>query len=462
MEKFFRLKEKGTNIRTEIIAGLTTFFAMAYIIFVNPDILSVTGMSRGGVFVATILATVLGTVLIGLLANVPYAMAPGMGMNAFFAYTVCLGLGFVWQEALAMVFICGIFGIIITVTKLRSAIIVAVPPALRNAIGAGIGLFIAYIGLKSGGILQFAGTSEGLTSGSAAIPSLVDFSELSVIVTLIGIAITAVLMVLKVRGALLISIIVTTVIALPFGVTSVPDKLFDLAAVGEINQVSFKLFGNPGLGSLFSDTSRIFTVIAAIIAFLLTDVFDTIGTFLGTGVRTGIFTEEHFESMKKGEGFKTPMEKGLFADVTATATGAILGTSNVTTYVESAAGIGEGGRTGLTSLVTAAAFLLCLPFASVVGMVPAQATAPALIIVGVLMIGNITKVKWEDFEEALPAFMTMLIMPMSYSITNGIAAGFISYCVVKFARGKFKEIHPVMYIVTAFFLLNYILTALGI
>ena len=459
MDKFFRLKEKGSNVRTEIIAGFTTFFAMAYIIFVNPEILSATGMSRGGVFVATVLSAALGTILIGLLANVPYAMAPGMGMNAFFAYTVCLGLGFAWQEALAMVFICGIFGIIITATKLRSAIILAVPASLRNAIGAGIGLFIAYIGLKDGGILQFVGTESGVTAGSAAVPSFASFADNAVAVTLIGLMITIVLMVLKVRGALLISILATTIIALPFGVASVPEKMFDLTAVGEINQVAFGLFGNPGFGSLFSDPSRVFLVIATVIAFLLTDVFDTIGTFLGTGMRTGIFTEAHFENMSKSKGFTTPMEKGLFADVTATAAGALLGTSNVTTYVESAAGIGEGGRTGLSSLVTAGAFLLCLPFASVIGIVPTQATSPVLIIVGVLMMGSVLKIKWNDFEEALPAFLAMLVMPMSYSITNGIAAGFISFCVVKFARGKFQEIHPMMYIVTAFFILNYVLTS---
>jgi len=460
MEKFFKIKERGSNLRTEIIAGLTTFFAMSYIIFVNPSILSDTGMSWGGVFVATVLATALGTILIGLLANIPYGMAPGMGLNAFFAYTVCLGMGFAWQEALAMVFICGIAGIIITVTRLRAALIVAVPESMRLAIGAGIGLFIAYIGLKQGGILQFVGTGEGWTAGSAAIPELAPFNNTAVIVTIAGLLITAVLMVLKVRGALLLSIIATTIIALIIGVTAFPGKVFDMAAVGEIDQVAFKLFGNPGLGSLFSDSSRIVTVVATIIAFLLTDIFDTIGTFLGTGVRTGIFTDESFKKMKEGKGFSTPIERGLFADVSTTSIGAMLGTSTTTTYVESAAGIGEGGKTGFSSLVTAGAFLLCLPFAPLMGIVPAQATAPILIIVGVLMVGNISKIKWDDFGDALPAFLTIIIMPMAYCITDGIAFGFIAYCLTRVISGRYKTVHPLVYIFAGFFILNYVLAAI--
>ncbi len=462
MDKFFKLKERGTSVSTEITAGLTTFFSMAYIIFVNPSILAATGMSATGVFVATILSTIIGTVLIALMANIPYAIAPGMGLNAFFAYTVCLQLGFVWQEALAMVFICGIAGILITVTRLRSAIIVAVPPVLRNAIGAGIGLFIAYIGLKNGGLLQFVGTSDGFTTGSNAIPGLVNFTEIGAVVTLIGLAVTAILMLLKVRAALLIGIGATTIVALFTGVAHIPEgALVNFSAIGDIKFVAFSFFGSPGFGSLFADPNRVFIAIIAILAFLLTDVFDTIGTFLGTGMKTGIFTEEDIKKMNSGNGFSTPLEKGLFADCTATAAGALLGTSNVTTYVESASGIGAGGKTGLASIVTAIAFALCLPFSALIGIVPAQATAPILIIVGILMMSNVTKINWAEFEEAFPAFMTLLVMPMAYSITNGIAAGAISFCIAKVCTGKAKEVHIIMYIVSAFFILNFVLGAIG-
>ncbi|MCL1820668.1 MAG: NCS2 family permease [Oscillospiraceae bacterium] len=458
MDKFFKLKDKGTNIRTEAIAGFTTFFAMAYVIFVNPEILSVTGMNKSGVFAATVLATVIGTALIGLLANIPYALAPGMGLNAFFAYTICIGMGFVWQEALAMVFISGIIGIIITATRLRSAIIAAVPEPLRLAIGAGIGLFIAYIGLKQGGILKFANTHDEWTAGAEAIPGLVSFTDTTALVTLIGLAVTAALVVLKVRGALFISIIASTVAALSLGVTSLPDTLFSVSAIGDIDKVAFKLFGNPGLGSLFGDTSRLFSIIVTLTALVLTSMFDTIGTFLGTGARTGIFTDENLKEMRESKPFSTPIERGLFADVTATTAGSMLGTSNVTTYVESAAGIGEGGKTGLSSLITAAAFLLCLPFASLIDIVPAQATAPILVIVGVLMVGNVSKIKWDDFSDALPAFLTIIIMPMSYSITNGVAFGFMAYCLTKAAKGDAKKVHPLIYIFAALFLLNLVMS----
>lgn len=464
METLFKLKQYGTNVRTEIVAGVTTFLTMAYIIFVNPSILGTTGMNPDGVFVATILAAAVGTLMMAFVANLPYAQAPGMGLNAFFAFTVCGIMGFTWQEALAMVFICGIIGMIVTVTKARHALMRAIPASLQHAIGGAIGLFIAYIGLKNAGIIQFVSTSEGLTPGAAAVPGLVNFTETGVLIALAGLVITVVLMLLKLKGALLWGILITTVISLVTGFVEWPGfkALFDLSRLGGIGDVAGAAFTSQGFGSLFADSSRVFLAIVAIFAFAMTDIFDTIGTFIGTGRRSGIFDEAEEKTMSSGKaGFSSRMERGLFSDLTATTTGAVLGTSNVTTYVESAAGIGVGGRTGLTALTTAVCLLLCLPLAAVAGLVPSQATAPALMLVGVLMMGNFSKIKWDDFEEALPAFFTVLIMAFGYSISYGIAAGFLFYCIVKLVTGKVKELHPILIGATLLFLLNFVMQAVA-
>ena len=481
MDKFFKFKEVGTNIRTEIIAGITTFFTMAYIIFVNPSILSEAGMSWDGVFVATIIATVVGTLIMGLVANVPYAVAPGMGLNAFFTYTVCMGLKFQWQEAMAMVFICGIINIIITVTKVRKSIIKSIPKSLQLAIGGAIGLFIAYIGIKNAGFLNFTADvvvtpdtftvplENGatlipgyVTLGEPIVPALANFNAGS-LVALAGLVIIVVLMLLKVKGAMLIGIVAATIIAIPAGVITMPAAA-DLFAnkTGAVKDVAFSFFGNPGLGSLFSDPSKILPSLLIIFAFSLSDTFDTVGTFIGTGRKSGIFDEEDEKSLESGSGFKSKMDKALFADAIATSIGALAGTSNTTTYVESAAGIGVGGRTGFASVVTAILFILCLPFAALFGIVPTQATAPALIIVGVLMAESFMGIKWDDIEEALPAFLTIIIMAFAYNISYGIAAGFVFYCIIKIVKGKAKEVHPILYIATALFVLNFIVLALNI
>jgi len=464
----FKLKENGTNVRTEIIAGATTFFTMVYIIFVNPAILgAVPGFEKGGIFVATIIATVIGTLIMGFVANVPYALAPGMGLNAFFTYTVCFGLGFSWQQALAMVLICGIINIIITVTKVRKAIIKSIPKTLQFAIGAGIGLFIAYIGLKDANIIKFtvdpwniindpAAVGGTVISNGGAIPALVNFNAVlnpMALMAIIGVAITAVLMVLRVKGAILIGIIATTLIGIPLGITVYnPENAY---ALSDISKTMFQF----DFGGLFADPAKIIVVIVTVFAFSLTDTFDTIGTFIGTGRKTGIFDDKDEAALFEGKGFKSKMDKALFADATATSIGSLFGTSNTTTYIESAAGISEGGRTGLTSVVTAALFLLCLILAPIAGMVTVAATAPALIIVGVLMAEPLMKIKWSDFEEALPAFFTIIIMPFTYSISNGIAAGFIFYVLAKIFRGKAKEVHPLLYVFTGLFLIYFIAMA---
>ncbi len=471
MENFFKLKENGTNVSTEILAGLTTFFAMSYIIFVNPAILSQTGMPWGAVFLSTIIATVVGTLVMGLFANVPYAQAPGMGLNAFFTFTVCFGLGFSWQQALAMVFLCGVINILITVTKIRKAIIKSIPVSLQNAIGGGIGIFIAYIGIKSAGLINFTsdpGTNIILDNGTviadaSAVPALVPLNTPSVLLSLIGLALTIILLVFRVKGAILIGIIATTIIGIPM-------KVVDLSAAGTtagIGQAFADLgttfgaaFGKEGMLSLFSDPAKIPLVLITIFSFSLADTFDTIGTFIGTGRKTGIFSAEDEKAMFSGSGFRSKMDKALFADSIATSIGAIFGTSNTTTYVESAAGISAGGRTGLTSVVTAILFILCIFIAPIAGLVPAAATAPALIVVGIMMLSAFKEIEWDDITEAIPAFFAGIFMAIVYSISYGIAAGFIFYCIVKICKKQTKELHPILIIATILFILNFILLAI--
>jgi AGZA family xanthine/uracil permease-like MFS transporter len=480
MESFFKLKQYGTNVRTEIIAGITTFFTMAYIIFVNPQILSITGMNPKGVFVATIISAVVGTLVMAFVANVPYALAPGMGLNAFFTFTVCGVMGFTWEQALAMVLICGVINIVITVTGLRKAIIRSLPKVLQSAIGGGIGLFIAYIGVKNAGLLKFTSdpgtykiSFDTVFANSSTIPALVNFSNPSVQLALIGVAIIIILMVLKVKGSILIGIIATTIIALIeiacgvapgmfystsaktasefFGSVSISPSAIG-KSISAVQDTAFKM-DFPGL---FASLDKTLLALTAVIAFILTDIFDALGTFIGTGRRAGIFDANDEKLMLEGKGLKSRLDRALFADLSATITGAFVGTSNTTTYVESSAGIAEGGRTGLTSVVTAILFALCLVLAPVVSLVPAVATAPALIVVGILMIASITDIDWHNFEDAAVAFLAVIMMPFTYSITNGIAFGFITYVVIKLIKGKAKEVHPIMYVFTILFIINFI------
>ncbi|MGI6706429.1 MAG: NCS2 family permease [Clostridia bacterium] len=467
MEKFFKLKENGTNVRTEILAGITTFFAMAYIIMVNPSILSQAGMPWGAVFLATIIASVVGTLVMGLFANVPYAQAPGMGLNAFFVFTVVFGLGFTWQEALAMVFICGIINILITATKIRKLIIKAIPVSLQNAIGGGIGIFIAYIGIKNAGLLSFTsdpGTYIQLESGtviasSAAVPGIVALNSPEVLLALFGLILTIVLLILKVRGAILIGIIATAILGIPFGVTQISETISLSEALSQLPTTFGAAFGNPGLMSLFSDVSKLPMVLMTIFAFSLADTFDTIGTFIGTGRKTGIFSEEDEKALESSSGFKSKMDKALFADATATSIGALFGTSNTTTYVESAAGIGVGGRTGLTSVVVAILFILSAFFAPVISAIPSVATASALIIVGIMMLSAFKDIEWQNLEEAIPAFFAGIFMALCYSISDGIATGFIFYCIVKLCKREEKDINPVLWVATILFIINFIIMA---
>ena len=472
MEKFFKLKEHGTDVRTEVTAGLTTFFAMSYVLFVNPSILSQTGMPTQGVFLATIIGAVVGTLMMAFYANLPYAQAPGMGLNAFFTYTVVFALGYTWQEALAMVFICGIISLIITLTKVRKLIIESIPATLKSAISAGIGIFLAYVGIKNAGFLKFSidagtytvagsGADEGLasiTANASATPGLVAFNTPAVLLALIGLVITIFFIVKGIRGGVILSIATTTVVGIFMGVVDLDSVNWSAtnlsASINDLKEVFGVALGSQGLGSLFSDASRLPGVLMAVLAFALTDIFDTIGTLVGTGEKVGIIatTGENKESQA--------LDRALYSDLVATTLGAVAGTSNVTTYVESAAGIGAGGRTGLTALVVAILFGISSFFSPLVSIVPTQATAPILIIVGVMMLSNLKNVKWDDLSEAVPAFFTSIFMGFSYSITYGIAAGFITYTLVKVVKGQVKDIHPVMWILDFLFVLNFVCLAI--
>lgn len=483
MSKFFEFEKHGTKLSTEILAGLTTFFAMAYIIFVNPEMLGLaigadgTPMPKGGVFLATIIATIIGTLVMGLFANVPYAQSAGMGLNAFFTFVVCGSLGFTWEQALAMVFICGIINILVTVTKLRRVIIRAIPVSLQHAIGGGIGVFIAYVGLKSSGLLQFSvngplDANPSVIPGGSLNPELVNFNTPVALLALFGIILMVILVVKNVPGAVFLSILITTVVSVLFTLFGIPMNSAVSSAMagdlqlgglsqtfGELKLTFGAAFGPHGMRTLFNDVSRLPLVIMTIFAFSLSDTFDTIGTFIGTGRRTGIFSTEDEQSLETGKGFKTKMDRALFADAIATSVGAVFGTSNVTTYVESAAGIGAGGRTGMTSVVVAIMFAISTFVAPFIDFVPAQATAPALIMVGIMMLASFAEIDWTNLEDAVPAFFATIFMGLISNISYGIAAGFFFYCLVKVIKGKAKEIHPGLWVSTGLFILNFIVLA---
>ncbi|MDE6933190.1 MAG: NCS2 family permease [Oscillospiraceae bacterium] len=443
MDKFFKVSERGSSIRAEIVGGVTTFFAMAYIIFVNPSLLSQTGMNSNGVMLATCISAAVGCLLTALLANAPFAQAPGMGLNAFFTFTVCFNMGYTWQEALAIVLLSGILFLVVSVSPLRSKIISSIPGFLKSAISAGIGLFIAFIGILNVSLVGFG-------SGVPALQFMVAdeagnmVANTAGILTIIGLLITAILMAYKVKGAIVIGIIITTIIGFPMGQTQLPDAI-TMSVFKELGEVAFKL-DIPGVMA-----KGILPLVTAVISFALVDCFDTVGTLIGTAKNAG---------MTDKNGNLPGGDRALIADAIATCCGACLGTSTVTTFVESSTGISEGARTGLSSIVVGVLFLLACLLAPVAGIIPSAATAPALIIVGVLMIKGATDVNWGDFEEACPAFLTIAMMPFAYSISDGIGFGFISYSIIKLARGKAKEVPVLVYIISVLFILKYILTSI--
>lgn len=417
------------NVKTEIVAGITTFLTMAYILAVNPDIFSALedmGMPKGAVFTATALAAIVGTVVMALYAKKPYALAPGLGLNAFFVYTVCLTMGYSWQFALTAVLIEGIIFIILTVTNIREAIIDAIPAAMKSAVSAGIGLFIAFIGMVNAGII----VDDGGT-----IISLGTITSGTALLALIGLVITSVMMILKVPGSILIGIIVTAIIGIPFGITK-----FD----GVVSSV-------PSIAPIFCkfEWHNIFSIdmLIVVFTFLFIDMFDTIGTVIGVSKKANAINPD---------GTIPGVKKVLMADAIATVAGAAFGTSTTTTYVESASGVASGGRTGLTSFTVAICFAIALFFAPVFLGIPSAATAPALILVGVMMMSSIKDVDFNDFSECVPAYITMVVMPLAYSISDGIMLGLISYVVLNAFSGKFNKISIMMWILAILFILRYI------
>lgn len=427
LEKTFKLNEHKTTVKTEILAGITTFMTMAYILAVNPGMLSDAGMDWGGVFTATALASAIATLIMAFYANYPFVLAPGMGLNAFFAYTVVISMGYSWQTALTAVFIEGIIFILMSFVNIREAIVNSLPMSLKNAVSAGIGLFIAFIGLANAGIVQ-QGAGTPLALGSLTEPAA--------LVAIIGLIITGVLLYKNVTGAILIGIVASTLIGIPFGVTPLPERIFSMPP--SLSQVAFKL-----------EFSQIFSLemLAVVFAFLFVDVFDTIGTLVGVASKADMLDKDG----------KLPRVKpALFADAVGTTAGALLGTSTVTTYVESASGVAQGGRTGLTALTSGVLFLVALFLAPLFGIIPGAATAPALIIVGLFMITSVLKINFDDFTEAIPAFLTIIMMPLAYSIAEGICFGVISYALLKLLTGKGKEASPVVYILSILFIAKYI------
>jgi AGZA family xanthine/uracil permease-like MFS transporter len=461
VENFFKLSENKTTVRTEILAGITTFVTMAYIIFVNPAVLSSTGIDTGAVMVVTCLAAALGTVLIGLLANYPFAQAPGMGLNSFFAVTICGIMGYSWRAGLAAVFISGCIFIIITITGLRTAIINAIPMYMKRAISGGIGLFIAYIGIKNAGWLKFIIDPWNVTltlpdgtvfANAGAVPTFT-FVEPTAILALIGFAITGILLVKKVKGSLLLGIIITSALGCiaqfglgyPMGIT-LPTSFGVSSIAPTFGQFIY------GFGELFTTNQgvgvAIMSLITVLISLTMVDMFDTIGTLVGTAAKAGFLDKD---------GNLPRVNKALLADAIATSTGAVLGTSTVTTYVESTAGVSAGGRTGLTSVVTAILFVCAIVLSPILGLIPGAATAPILVLVGVMMLSAVKDIEWDNMEIAIPAFMTISCMAFAYSIADGLAAGFILHCVLKLFTGKAKEVSPILYVIAILFIIRFFL-----
>lgn len=430
IQKTFGMDPAKHSIRTEIIAGITTFLTMAYILAVNPSIfgaLATQGMPTDAVFTATALAAIVGCLVMSIYAKKPFGLAPGMGLNAFFVFTVCLGMGHSWQMALTAIFLEGILFILLTVTNVRKLIVDAIPMNLKRAIGAGIGLYIAFIGLKSAGII---------VSSEATSVTLGPLSDNTSILAIIGLLLTSVLVILKVRGGMLLGILVTTIIGIPMGVTHFNGLLST----------------PPSISSIFCqfEWSQIFScdMVAIVFTFLFIDMFDTIGTVVGVSVKSGMVDEK---------GNVDGINKVLMADAVATVAGAMFGTSTTTTYIESASGVSEGGRTGLTSFTIAVCFAIALLFSPLFLAIPGAATGPVLFIVGVMMAAPVKEIDWEDYSEAIPAFVTMLLMPLAYSISDGIMLGMISYVVINALTGKFKKVSVTMWILAVLFVLRYVL-----
>jgi AGZA family xanthine/uracil permease-like MFS transporter len=428
LQKLLGFDKSTMNYRTEIVAGMTTFLTMSYILAVNPSILSTTGMDKGALFTATALASAVATLLLAFMAKLPFAQAPSMGLNAFFAFTLVQGMGYSWETALAAMFVEGIIFILITFLNIREIILNSIPMNLRHAISAGIGMFIAFIGLKNAGII---------TSNPATFVTLGQFTPTSIL-AMFGIILSGVLLVKKVKGALFYSIIICTLIGIPMGVTKIPDGFIPVSMPQSMAPTFCKFS--------FANFFNINTVIV-IFTLLLINIFDTVGTLVGLASKSGIMKED---------GTIPHVKEAMMSDAIGTTIGSLMGSSTITTYVESASGITEGGRTGLTSFTTGVLFLLALFFSPIFLLIPSAATSGALVLVGVFMIDSIPKINLKDISEALPAFITIIMMLLTYSIADGIAMGLLSFVFVKLLSGKYKEVSVTMYILAALFIIKFI------
>lgn len=449
LEKLFKLKENNTNIKTEVVAGLTTFMTMAYILAVNPSILSASGMDSQAILMATALSAFIGTLAMALLANYPFALAPGLGLNAYFAYTVCGSMGYSWQVALCAVFVEGLIFIVLSVTNVREAIFNAIPLQLKKGVSVGIGLFVAFIGFQNAGII---------VNSDSTLVTVVNFTEnfstagISALLAVIGTFIIAVLYIKNVKGSILIGIFVTWILGIICQLTGLYVVTPDAGFYSLIPSWSGFSLGAIGLtfGQCFKadfSTVKMADFIVIIFAFLFVDVFDTLGTLIGCANKA---------KMLDKDGKLPRIKQALLADAIATSAGAVLGTSTTTTFVESSSGVSEGGRTGLASVVTGFLFLLAIFFAPIFTTIPSFATAPALLFVGFLMITAVVEIDFNDFAEAIPAYLCLVAMPLTYSISEGIAVGVISYVVINVCAGKAKKITPLMYILAVLFVCKYI------
>jgi len=440
LDKLFKLKENGTNIRTEIVAGITTFMTMAYILFLNPSILSATGMDTNAIFFATAISAGFVTIAMGLVANFPIALAPGMGLNALFATVALAGVGMPWQTALGAVFISGLIFILLTVTKVRQILVIAVPNSLKKAITVGIGLFITIIGFKLSEIMVVTAnvippTLEAMTKGGPTTLKFFEwnigmgsFTNPSMVLCLVGLGITAILMAMRVKGSLLIGIVAATLIGIPMGVTVIPENF---------SPFSLPDFSKLAVGALDIKGAFNMGIWTVVFTFTFVELFDTFGTLVGTASKAGLVDKD---------GNSPKIGKAMLVDAFGVSFGALMGTSTITAYVESAAGIGEGGRTGLTAVTTGVLFLIALVLAPLALIIPSAATAPALIIVGVLMVSSIVEIDFNDFTEGFPAFLTFILMPLTYSIAHGICGGIVTYTLLKVVTGKGKQVHWMMYL----------------
>lgn len=450
MENFFKLKEHGTDVKTEVIAGLTTFMTMAYILAVNPSILGATGMDTGAIFTATALASAIGSFCMALFANLPFVLSAGMGLNAYFAYTVVLGMGYSWEVALTAVFVEGIIFIILSLTNVREAIFNAIPASLKVAVSVGIGLFITFIGLQNAHIVVDGSTLVGLFSFNGSVKAGTFQSEgITVVLALIGLLITAFLVIKNVKGNILLGILITWVLGIICQLTGlyVPNAEAGFYSLIPSGIISAPASIAPTLFKMDFSAIASLNFVVVVFAFLFVDIFDTLGTLIGCATKANMLDKEG----------KLPGIKGaLMADAVGTTVGACLGTSTITTFVESSSGIAEGGRTGLTSVVSGLLFILALFFSPVFLAIPSFATAPALIVVGFFMMQSVAKINWSDMLEAIPAFICIFAMPFMYSISEGISFGVISFVVLNAVAGKAKKITPLMWVLAVLFILKYI------